>query len=131
MKLTKAQIEHAAMRLNQVAAKRIAAASHSIGEKPSLPQLTFTEKCDLIRQGKAKLKPQQGLNRCTDLEDAYTYPSHERLVEGVKKHIAVWETAHKKISDRVNAERDRVLDRIMLGDAADALAAIDAFAAGK
>jgi hypothetical protein len=131
MRLTKAQLAHACMRLNQAAEKRIAAAAQHIGVKPTLRTLSFAERCDLIRSGKAKLRPQAALNSYTDLTDAYEYPTHDKAVAGVKKAITTWETAHRKIVEGVHAERDRILDQIMLSDANDALAAIDAFSGVK
>ncbi|WP_137924633.1 hypothetical protein [Cupriavidus sp. 2SB] len=131
MRLTKAQLAHACMRLNQAAEKRIAEAVPHIGPKPALPGISFAEQCDQIRTGKAKLRPQGELNSYTDLKDAYTYPAHDKAVTVAKKAIATWEAAHRKITERVHAERDRVLDKIMLSDAEDALAHIDAFSGAK
>lgn len=131
MKLTKQQIEHAAMRLNQAAEKRIAVQTGKLDPAPLEPKLTFDEKCSLIRAGKAQLKPQNQLQSYTDLVDAYSYPTHAKAVEAFKKKKAAHTAAIQKVTERVIAERDRVLDKIMLGVAEDALAAIDAFSTAK
>lgn len=131
MHLTKAQLAHAMLRLNQATEKRVAEATRHIGEKPAVPKLTFDQQFALISAGKAKLKPRSAVSSYTDLNDAYTYPSHEKEVGVASKKVATWEAARNKIIDRIHAERDRVVDQIMLGEANDALVAIDKFAAGK
>lgn len=132
MKLTKQQISYAIDRLNRITAERIATkVAATIGAEPeAIKKLTFDQQYALIASGKAKLKPRASVQSYTDLNDAHTYPEHEKARAARQKQIDAWEAKKIKVVAAIHAERDKVIDRIMLADSAEALDWLDKFAKG-
>jgi hypothetical protein len=128
MKLTIQQRGYMTERLFALAKKRIEAeVLAALGAKPELPpKLTFADKCALIRANKAKLKPQEQLASYTDLINAYDYPAQPARVKA-EKAIEAYDAKAEKIGFKILQEKQRVVDMLMLGESADALAALEAF----
>ena len=92
---------------------------------PELPVFGFAEKVAAIRAGKAKLRPTAEMNSSTDLEDAYTYPTAAPIL---KKHTERREKI-RAYEDALQVARNHLLDKVIMGDAKDALAALVSFTA--
>ncbi|MBR8460757.1 hypothetical protein KDW07_26820 [Burkholderia dolosa] len=126
MKLTIQQRGYMTERLSAIAKRRIDKdTTAKLGPKPEIPKLTFKDKYELIRTGKAKLKPYSEISSYTDLVDAYSYPVDK--VDVARRALAAWEAKAEKIAAAINAEKQRIVDQLMLGDATAALAALDKF----
>lgn len=128
MKLTIQQRGYMTERLALLAEKRIETeVLAALGTKPELPsKITFSDKCALIRAGKAKLKPQDQLAAYTGLCDAYTYPAQPARVKA-EKAIEAYDAKAEKIGFKIMQEKQRIVGTLMLGESADALAALEAF----
>lgn len=130
MKLTKQQIGYVTARIESLASQRVAKeTTRQAGAEPVKPVLKFEEKYELIRTGKAKLKPFSKLSKYTNLEDAYEYPTFERSVSAYETVIKRRADIEAKVKAKVDAEKQTLIDRVMLGDADEALDALKAFEA--
>ena len=129
-KLLKAQIDHARVMLQQIAKDKTEKAAKALGDKPVGPAFTFAQRVALIRSGHANLKPIDQLHAYTDLEDAYTYPAHEKAKANHAKLYDAYMAKYEAIAARIEAQAARVLDTIMLGGA-DPLQAIEDFKKAK
>jgi len=132
MKLNPTQIKYARERINVAANKRIQLAKKSLGPAPELSKFSFADKYALIAKGVAKLKPISKISHYTDLTDAYDYIGRDKIVVEHNKTVAAHELKISKAVAKVEEEKSKLLDRLMLGiEGEDVLKAIEKFAAGK
>jgi hypothetical protein len=129
--LTKTQAEYAKARVTTLTDQRInalkaeAAASISVARPPTL---TFSDQYALIAAGKAKLRPLGDIGSYTDLNDAYTYPTHEAQEVAYHKAIAARDRKLKPKIDKIRKEAQTVIDKLVMAGADEALAALNAYA---
>lgn len=114
--MSKQQIDYASKRIHEIASDKIAKYASSM---PAVPSLTDNEKIELIRSGKAKLKPDAKIFR--DLGLCFAYPDKNEK-KRIDRSIKI-----EQYSAKVNAAANIIKDRIVLiGDEA-AVAAINDF----
>jgi hypothetical protein len=125
MSISKTQVTYAVNRVHGIANSKKEAFASSIPLAKG--GLSFTEKVKLIRAGQAKLRPTDELKSYTDLVDAYVFPSDVAH----RKATAAREEKIKQFNGKVDAEVCAITDKLMLGDAEEALGLIEAFAKKK
>ena len=124
--LTKTQIEHAIKRLDERMQEYIERKMAPLGPKPEAPRLTFDQMVEMIRIGKAVLKPREKLNEYTDLTPAYTYLLNPEDQIKQDMHDA-WKLALKKTTEEAEAIKQSVLDELIMSP--DGKAALERIAA--
>lgn len=122
MALTKRQLEWLETRTKAIIETQVNKFKDTL---PELPTLGFRDKLAAIRAGKAKLKPDGELNMWTDLGDAYTYPTFTPI----QKKKDEREAMIAKYRRTLEAVQEKVMDNAILGDAKEALAALESFTA--
>lgn len=122
MALTKKQLEWLETRTRGIIVEQLRKYEAAL---PELPVFGFAEKVAAIRAGKAKLRPTAEMDSCTALEDAYTYPTAAPILKKRterREKIRAYENA-------LQVARNHLLDKAIMGDAKEALAALDSFTA--
>jgi hypothetical protein len=126
--LSKAQVEHATMRLEQHRAKYVQRMTAPLGEEPEVPEYTDEQKTAMIRSGEAKLKPKYAADThaYTDVGNLFDFPKIGAMLAAEAAHAA-WGAQ----VDAIRAEADRIyqsaLDDLIM--APDGKAALDRIAA--
>lgn len=121
------QLKHLRHRLDQATTARINRLAAPLGERPK-NSLTDTQKVDLIYEGKVKLKPRNKIDpNYTDLADAYEFPIEKEMA----KDAEIWSNKYEKIVSRVNKDKEKLLDKMILGDAEAALKMFTDFESGE
>lgn len=126
--MTKGQIEHLAARIDGEIGKAVAAFEAKLPEV-DMARITFKQKVDLIRSGKAVMLPNEKLCSSTDLDDAYTYPTWDKASATNEKLHAKREADIEKFKKPLLAKRQAIMDNAILGGADEALAALQDFVA--
>lgn len=122
MALTKKQLEWLETRTEAAIEARV---TKFRGTLPELPTLGFRDRLAAIRAGKAKLKPDSELNHWTDLVDAYTYPTFVPI----QKKKDEQEARISQYRKALKSAKEKLMDNAILGDAKEALAALESFSA--
>lgn len=92
--------------------------------KKEVPQgLNFLSKMALIRSGKAKIRPFSEIQHYTDFIQAYTYP-HDLEIKKIEDENS--EFIRKNLK-RLEDEKFKIMDQIMLGDVQVALTLLQQF----
>jgi len=126
--LSKAQVEHATMRLELHRAKYVQRMMALLGEEPKAPEYTDEQKTAMIRSGEAKLKSKYvaDTHTYTEVGNLFDFPKSEAMIAAEAAHAA-WEAQ----ADIIRAEADRIyqsaLDDLIM--APDGKAALERIAA--
>lgn len=120
-RLTKTQIEHFTTRVDELLSARAQAEKKLLGKKPKLLPYTFEQMTDLIRRGKAKLKPD--VSQHTYLTTSFTYPESPQQ-KRAKMLRDRWDVQAAAIDKAIEAEKTRIIDQAILGDSETALQAL-------
>lgn len=121
------QKKYAQSRVDQIT-RHHAAAIESSGKAKRCPELTVEEKCRLIRDGKAKFKPDRVVAsgrypEAPSVTDVYDFPEAAKI-EAHNARVA--EEQAKRLA-RLRVEADDLRDELVLGDEAAALDKIREF----
>lgn len=84
--------------------------------------LTAKERAALVRSGKVKLKPE-----CTEIGEYDRYWVYWDFSKYEQREVV--KPSYQPAADKVNAEAQTIRDKIMLGDAEEALALLSSFEA--
>lgn len=129
--MTKSQQDYAMSRLDNLERQRVSQARAKLNF-PGKVDESLKRKVELIRTGKAKLKPTSQLQVHTNLLYAYEFPTLEAELVAFNK---AYDAAEKKllpIVAQIEAEAQALRDQIMLGmNAPEVLALLEKFAKAK
>jgi hypothetical protein len=115
--MNKQQVNYAVERMKQVKNEKI----KEYKEKyPQPKKLSNEDKLKSIRSNKAKMKKDIGTDTYTRFYESFEYPEQKEL----DKHIAAWDKAFKKFSDKLDKIIQESTDELYLGDTEVALKAI-------
>jgi aspartate/methionine/tyrosine aminotransferase len=115
------QRNYAATRVKAILTDRLKALQE--GMKVPAKTISDSERVELIRSGKVKLRPDAtSINTYTNVVDVFDFSKFARPAG----YRVGYEEAEKALRD----EARKVEDRIMLGDTEAAIALLDAFATG-
>ena len=127
--LTVSQLNYSLARLNEISKALIEKRSAKLPAEVEAPKLKFDQQYALIAAGKAKLKPRARISGYTNIEDAFTYPTHERALAKHTKVSQARAAAVERITAAVKAEAQAVADKLALAqDGSAALALLEGFA---
>jgi hypothetical protein len=116
-KVNKQQVNYAVERMQQVKLEKV----KEYKEKyPKPKKLSNEDKLKSIRSGKAKLKRDIDTEYYTRFYECFEFPEQKEL----DKHIAAWDKAFKKFSDKLDKIIQESTDELYLGDTEVALKAI-------
>ncbi len=111
MPLTRIQITHAQLRIEQAKNKYLQIKLAALGNAPKVGKYTDTEKLDFIRSGRATF------NKTSDLysyvTDAFTYPILGKYVEQQAAYDA-WNKAHDAIIAEAQSIEDELVDQLIM-----------------
>ena len=126
-RLTNLQIEHLIDRINTVLGNLTQIEIDKLGPEPRVPTYLDSEKLDLIRRGKAKLK--DGANNesrsYVSLCSYFNFPQTAAMVKATNQRER-WQERAKKIREMYAAEKTRLRDEAILGDSTEALQMLQA-----
>jgi hypothetical protein len=128
--LTVAQIGYAGHRLHQIAGERIHAFERKLPLVEPDNSLSPEDKRKLIVAGKAKMRPaSEVLQGITYFVDNFTYPRTAKQL-AAEAQLKANKKARADFEAKVYAEEQALLAKLYFADAAEALAALEAFAKG-
>lgn len=128
MPLTRIQITHAQLRIEQAKKKYLQIKLATLGDAPKVDKYTDAEKLAFIRSGQATFNKTSGLYGC--ITNAFTYPVLGKHVEQQAVYDA-WNKAHDAIIAEAQSIEDELVDQLIMSpDGNAALTRIaEAFAA--
>lgn len=115
------QTDYAFDRISTIKSKKITAFEATLIKAP--PYLTDAQKYAEIKNGKAKLKPFEDLDRCPHLFDAYDFSDHKKREDLAKVNKPKREVFEQKI----NAAAQKIKDDIVFLNGVDVQKRIDEF----
>lgn len=124
-RLTLIQINHLTARADVLFDDMARKEKTKLGPRPDVPHLTFDEQVDLIRRGKAKLKPDTKLNQHTYLVHCFDYPVTAIKARAIQAR-KTWDDKAAVIDAKYKARKVTFVDAAILGDSTDALEALRA-----
>lgn len=130
--MTKHQRDYAIERVNDIKRDAVYRIEQKHPAAPKVKSMSHDEQVRLVRTGRVKMFPPAKSHRSygiLDLDDVFDFKSintaAKKKAEGV---AAVIQKAIRKETAPIYAEATNIIDKIMLGDAAEALALIEGFA---